>query len=328
MNESEILAFIKNKVGSRSAKVEVPIGDDAALFRFNSDTSLLTIDSFYEGTHFSLDYFDLRDVGWKAVSAAISDIAAMGGAPECAMVSCGFSSPPSPEGVRSLIEGVLESLDACGCELIGGDVCRSPAGLLLTVAVAGTPPEGGPVLRGGAKSGDLIGVTGTLGDSAGGLSVLQTPRAGPASEYPRLENAHLRPKPRVTEGRLLSAAGVSAMEDLSDGLITDVGHICEMSRLGCIIESAYLPLSEELERLAESRDVDPLAWALSGGEDYELVFTASPDRFGDALKVLSSNGVRATKVGEMKPVDSGVRILSGAGEVIDPAGNGFEHFME
>ncbi|MBN2168849.1 MAG: thiamine-phosphate kinase [Actinobacteria bacterium] len=328
MNESEILAYIKRTVEGRNTSAEVSIGDDAALFRFCSDASLLTIDSFYQGTHFSLDYFNLRDVGWKAVSAAISDIAAMGGAPECAMISCGFSGAPTSGELRSLIEGVLESLDACGCELVGGDVCRSPGGLLLTVAVAGTPPEEGPVLRGGAKSGDLIGVTGTLGDSAGGLFVLQTSGTGSAAGYPGLETAHLRPKPRVEEGRVLSGAGVSAMEDLSDGLITDIGHICEMSGLGCLIEASDLPVSEELKRLGESSGSDPLTWALSGGEDYELVFTAPPDCFEVALKTLSLNGVMATRIGEMKPVGFGFRILNNGEEVNHPETGGYDHFTE
>lgn len=327
MKESEILASIREMAGARSEKAEVSIGDDAALYNLGTEGSLLTIDSFYEGVHFSLDYCSYKDVGWKAVSAAISDIAAMGGEPECAMLSIGFPLSPSEEELRSLIGGVLESLDSSHCELVGGDVCRSPSGLLLTVAVTGTPPESGPVLRSGAKSGDLIGVTGTLGDSAAGLYVLQAGKTSPYVDYAGLKSAHLRPQPRITAGGVLSEAGVSAMEDLSDGLFFDAGHICEMSGLGCLIDSSALPMSEELKSLADVSGADPYQWALFGGEDYELVFTASPELFEKAARLLASNGVGASRVGEMKPDGFGVRVLDEHGDIFEAHG-GFEHFME
>lgn len=328
MNESEILAMINKLAGDQNSNAIIPIGDDAAGFRFPSDTSIITVDSFYEGIHFNLEYFKLEDVGWKAASASISDIAAMGGTPECALLSLGFASSPSPGEVSALVGGVLKSLDACGCELVGGDVCRCLGGLSVTVTVAGTPPESGPVLRSEARSGDWIGVTGTLGDSAGGLFVLSSIRPSLGEKYTSLIEAHLRPKPRLEEGRLLSSAGVTAMADLSDGLSTDLGHICEMSGLGCLIEVGSLPVSDDLGLLIENSGADPYEWVLSGGEDYQLVFTAPPEHFESASGLLSIHGFKTTHIGEMKPESFGQRIADESGEITKLENIGYEHFAE
>lgn len=328
MNESEILAMITRLAKDQNSHAEIPIGDDAAGFKFPSDTSILTMDSFYEGVHFNLKYFKLEEVGWKAAAASVSDIAAMGGTPNCALLSLGFSSSPSPGEVGALVGGVLKALDAFDCELVGGDVCKCLGGLSVTMTVAGTPPENGPILRSGAQSGDLIGVTGTIGDSAGGLFVLNTIRPALSEKYENLKEAHLRPMPHVEEGRLLSGAGVTAMADLSDGLATDLRHICEMSRLGCLIEINSLPISNELGMLIENSGADPYEWALTGGEDYQLVFTCPPDCFESAAGLLSIHGFKVTIIGEMKPESFGLRVADENGEIVKMDSVGYEHFLE
>jgi thiamine-monophosphate kinase len=279
----------------------------------------------YEGVHFNLDNFNLSDVGWKAVAAGISDIAAMGGEPSCALLSLAFTTAPEPDEVRSLMGGVLEVANSCNCALIGGDVCRSGGGLALTVTVAGTAPPGGPVLRSGAREGDFIGVTGSLGDSAAGLYILKRADDDLRARYPTLLEAHLRPRPRIRAGCLLADAGATAMEDVSDGLAPDICHICDESGLGCEIEAGLLPLSDELGVLARETGTDPYAWALAGGEDYELIFTAPPDRFNEALGSLGDNGICAARIGTMREAGTG-RVLVTDGGRKELGGLGYDHF--
>lgn len=325
LTEAEIIALIREMAGGPSPGVEVPIGDDAALFNFTGGSVLLTMDSIYEGVHFNLETFHYSNVGWKALAAGVSDIAAMGGEPSCALLSLAFGRAPERDDVRSLVAGVLEMASSCNCALVGGDVCRSGGGLAVTVMVAGIAPPEGPVLRGGANQGDVIGVTGTVGDSGAGLFVLNQDSRGLQAMLPGLVEAHLRPRPRVQAGRLLAAAGVSAMEDLSDGLATDLVHICDESHVGCEVEAGLVPLSDELMALAREVGEEPLSWALGGGEDYELIFTAHPGRFDKAINALALHDIDATRIGTVIAESEGCRLLTDAGS-IDLGGIGYDHF--
>jgi thiamine-monophosphate kinase len=325
MSESEIIALVREMACGPTAGVRVPIGDDAALFEFVGGSVLLTVDSVYEGVHFTLDAFGYSDVGWKAVAAGVSDIAAMGGEPSCLLLSLGFGSAPEPADVRSLLEGVIEMASSCNCALIGGDVCRSGAGLALTVTVAGTPPPSGVVLRSGARPGDLIGVTGGLGGSGAGLFVLEQGGDDLRSRFPGLVEAHLRPRPRVLAGGLLAAAGATAMEDVSDGLGPDLNHICDESGVGCEVESALVPVNEQVLTLASECGVDPLEWALGGGEDYELLFTAHPGHFDTAVNALALHGIPAARLGTVTEMERGRILVTGRGRE-ELGGESFEHF--
>lgn len=323
--EAEIIALIRKMVGQPAPGVEVTIGDDAALFHFAGDSVLLTTDSAYEGVHFDIDTFDYSDVGWKAVAAAISDIAAMGGEPSCVLLAIAYGTAPRIEEVRSLIGGVLEMTASCNCSLIGGDVCRSGGGLALTVTVAGTPPPGGAVLRSGAHPGDIVGVTGMLGASGAGLYVLKEHSDELRARFPKLVEAHLRPRPELQAGQLLAAAGVSAMEDVSDGLACDLGHICDESRVGCEIEASLVPIGDETRALATEIGADPLDWALGGGEDYELLFTAHPGHFETAVNALALHGIPVARIGKIADESVGRVLVTDEGrkELEGPA---YEHF--
>ncbi|MBU1670993.1 MAG: thiamine-phosphate kinase [Actinobacteria bacterium] len=324
LSEGEIIALIRAMAGDAHPGVEVPIGDDAASFHFAGGSVLLSIDSVFEDVHFTLRDYGLCDVGWKAVAAAVSDIAAMGGQPSCLLVSAGFAKPPTEAEVRSLMDGILEMAASCNCALVGGDVSRASRGLSLAVAVAGTPPPSGPVLRSGAGEGDAIGVTGMPGRSAAGLRVI---RSGEEmrSRYPGLVEAHLRPRPQVAAGTLLAAEGVSAMEDISDGLARDLVHICEESGLGCELEAESVPLDDEMMVLAAETGADPLQWALAGGEDYGLVFTVAAERLPGILGALARAGVPASGVGRM--TDAGTEpVLLRDGARYDLGEYGYDHF--
>jgi thiamine-monophosphate kinase len=326
LSEAEIIAIIRDTVPGYVPGAEVPIGDDAAAFFFAGGLVLLTTDSIYEGVHFKIPPFQISDVGWKAMAAGVSDIAAMGGEPNCALLSLALHEPPGEKDIRSLMSGVLEMLSSCKCSLIGGDVCRSAGGLALTATVAGTPPPGGPVLRSGAKEGDIIGVTGSVGESAAGLYVLREQSDDLRARYPRIVESHLRPKPRVKAGAILASCGASAMEDISDGMAADLSHVCEESGLGCELEARLVPLADDLRALAEEVDEDPLQWVMAGGEDYELIFTASPGSFDEAVACLVDHGTPACRVGVMRPAATGRVLVKEDGEKIGLEGVGYDHF--
>jgi thiamine-monophosphate kinase len=326
LTEFEIITLIGEMAGDPGPGVEVPIGDDAALFHFTGGSVLLTTDSIYEDVHFNLDYYDLSDVGWRAAAAGISDIAAMGGEPSCMLLSLAYGTAPEAAEVKALIGGVLEMASSCNCALIGGDVCRSSAGLALTVTVAGTPAPAGPVLRGGAHEGDRVGVTGTLGGSAAGLYILKSGEDDLRARFPELVESHLRPRPRVQAGQLLAAAGVTAMEDVSDGLAPDLCHICAESGAGCEVRSEMVPMSEELKALAKEVGAEPLTWALEGGEDYELIFTAHPGRFDKVVSALALHGITTAHIGTVIGTEAGCTMLTETGRT-DLGGIGYDHFV-
>lgn len=325
MTEADIVAIIREMAGGPAPGLEVPIGDDAALFNFTGGSVLLTVDSIYEGVHFTLDSYGYSDVGWKAVAAGVSDIAAMGGEPSCVLLSLGFEKAPGLENLRSLIAGVLEAASTYDCPLVGGDVCRSGGGLSLGVTVAGAPGPGGVVLRSGARPGDLIGVTGSLGRSGAGLQILSSGTDELRAAFPKLVEAHLRPRPRVRAGHLLATAGASAMEDISDGLAADLGHICDESCVGCEVEAELLPLSEEVLRYSAETGADPLGFALGGGEEYELLFTAHPGHFDTAVNALTLHGIDATRIGTVLRDRSSRAVVTVEGRT-ELGGPAYEHF--
>lgn len=325
LTEAEVIGVIRGMASGPLSGVRVPIGDDAALVSFARGDALLTVDSIYEGIHFNLDTHQLSDVGWKAVAAGVSDIAAMGGQACYALLSFGFDEPPAPEEVRGLTTGALEMLASCNCALVGGDVCRSRGGLAVTAAIAGTPPPGGPVLRSGARRGDAVCVTGDLGDSAAGLHILSRKDDALRAAFPRLVEAHLRPKPDVLAGELLASAGASAMEDVSDGLAADLRHICEESRVGAEVGEELIPMSAELVELARAEGVDPVEWAFAGGEDYGLLFTVAQRDLERAGEALRSHGIPYARLGTITG-EGGPVLLGKDGASRDLARGGFDHF--
>jgi thiamine-monophosphate kinase len=229
------------------------IGDDAAVVPAPAGPLLLSIDAVVAGVHADLALVGIDDFGWKAVSAAVSDIAAMGGRPVQVLVS--VAAPPDAD-IDRLYAGVGDAARACGCAVVGGDLANAPV-LVATVAVAGSV-DGDPVLRSGARPGDAVFVTRPLGASALGLRML---RAGDTGEAVA---AHRRPMAEVAAGPAARAAGATAMIDVSDGLAADLGHLAGASGVGVALDSVPLAAGATIED------------ALHGGEDYALLFT-SPD---------------------------------------------------
>ena len=238
---------------------------------------LLAADAVVAGVHADLDLVGLDDMGWKALVANVSDIAAVGGRPCYAVVP--VAGPLPSIDLDLLYDGLTAASAVYGCPVVGGDL-SSAAMLVVSVAVAGDGGAGAPppVLRSGAAPGDTLFVTGPLGSSAAGLELL---RAGRGTEDPDLSLAHRRPRARLAEGRAARAAGATAMIDVSDGLATDLRHVADASGVGVVLER--VPVAIGVSRVSD----DPEALALGGGEDYELVFAApDPSRVEDVFAEL------------------------------------------
>ncbi len=250
----------------------IGIGDDCAVLRIpRGDEALVTTDFSLENIHFRRAWHPPESVGHRCLTRGLSDIAAMGGEPLAAFLSLALPRSLPQDWVDGFFRGLLQLAAEFKVSLAGGDMAESPNGILADIIVLGSVPKGKAVLRSGARPGDGIYVTGELGASAAALKLLYGRKKLKPADFPH----HFYPSPRVTAGRILRKDGMaSAMIDISDGLSTDLGHVCEESGVGAEIEEAAIPVAK-VGKLA--RQVD-LSLALHGGDDYELLFTASPGR--------------------------------------------------
>lgn len=264
----------------------VGIGDDCAVIPLSPETGgapasdlLVSTDMLVEGTHFLMEDISPRQLGWKSAAVNISDIAAMGGKPIATFLSLALPKTLPEQWMQEFMEGYNGISEKYGAALLGGDTTCSPDRICINVTVLGTCPRGKAKLRSAARPGDLVCVTGTLGDSAAGLRLILGGQKGAA---PRLMDRHYTPTPRVEEGLALSCLpGVHAMMDISDGVGSDLRHILDESGVGARIDTGKLPISKELQDLCIKKGWDPRELALCGGEDYELLFTMDPQETPD-----------------------------------------------
>ena len=311
----------------------VGIGDDAAVLAVTPGSSLLaTTDLVIEDVHFRRAWATPADIGWKAMAVNLSDIAAMGGIPRWALIALAVPGDTPAAAVEVLYGGMREAAAPHGVAIVGGDTSHSPRGWFINVTLLGEHP-GRPSLRSTARPGDAIALTGALGRSAAGLTVLEMGPEGarrrglPDAVIEEVTRAHLRPRARVAEGQWLGAArGVHAMLDCSDGLATDLGHICRESAVGARVALDRVPIASGAVAAARALGHDPMQWATSGGEDYELLLTCDPgdvERLSDDLR--RSSGTPLTVIGEIEAGRSGIVWIGADGSpAILPAG--FEHF--
>ena len=265
--ELELIQRIRRAAVHGRAKPGRGIGDDCAVLRIPSGHELLvTTDFTLEGVHFRREWHPADSVGHRCLARGFSDIAAMGGIPHSAFLSLALPADLPQRWVDHFIRGFLKLAQRYSVTLAGGDTAQSPDGILADIIVVGTVPTGKAVLRSGARVGDIIYVSGTLGASVATLQELRSGKKQRPSAHPR----HFYPDPRIALGRYLRDKKLpTAMIDTSDGLSTDLRHICDESNLGAIVDAAALP--------AVPGD-NGLQFALHGGEDYELLFTAPPSR--------------------------------------------------
>ena len=246
--------------------VVVGVGDDAAVLRGDGELLLVTTDLLVERVHFLRGVIDPLDLGYKALAVNLSDIAAMGGSPRDAWISIAVPPAVEVEELDRIYDGMKGLARSSGVNLLGGDTTGCRRDLCLNLTVLGTVPPEQLLLRSGARPGQRILVTGTLGDSAAGLEVILRRPELPDVVAERLLAAHHRPATYLEEARLVAASGTAgAAIDLSDGLASDLGHVCTASGVVAVVDEAALPLSEDLRRLARAIGADPLRLALSGG---------------------------------------------------------------
>ncbi|VAW40025.1 Thiamine-monophosphate kinase [hydrothermal vent metagenome] len=323
VSERQLIDYIKGAAGKVPERVE-GIGDDCAVFGCREGCKqLVSVDTLVEGVHFDLTWHGPRELGHKAAAVNISDIAAMGGKPCFALLSMALPARLDFAWLTAFTEGFTAELKEYGVVLVGGDTVASPAGLLLSVTIIGEAEEGRILYRSGAGVDDVIMVSGSLGDAALGLKLC---REGRQASWPQLTAAHLTPRPEVALGRHLAAAGsgVTAMLDMSDGLATDLAHMCAASGLGARINADWLPISVSARQAALDLEIDVLDSALGGGEDYRLLFTcpaaAEEDLRREVKAVLKRQIFR---IGKMIP-GCGVLLCGRDGER-DVSFQGYEH---
>jgi thiamine-monophosphate kinase len=317
LSERELVRAIRKVLSGDAPGVVVAVGDDAAVVEPGRHHGVLTADMLVEGVHFELGATSPHDLGFKAVSVNVSDVAAMGGSPRYGLASLGLSRRIEAAWVMELYGGMREAADEYGMAVVGGDTSRADRAVV-AVTVYGEIAEGRAVTRSGGRPGDALVVTGALGGSAGGLRVARDAAAGRtdalSTEWGRaLLAVHERPRARVGEGQALAAGGARAMIDISDGLAIDVARLCEESGVGARVRLPDLPLAPGLVDLGARVGVDPLDLALHGGEDYELVAALPADAVEDVRLALAERfGTRLTGIGEVVE-GSGVVAVRGEG---------------
>lgn len=276
------------------------IGDDAAILQFGSDEEvLITTDLFMEGVHFDLTYFPLKHLGYKVVVANISDIYAMNGTPKQITVSLGISRKFCIEDIEELYSGIRLACEQYGVDIIGGDTTSSLTGLAISITATGTAPKGTAVRRSTAKETDLICVTGNLGAAYMGLQLLEREKIATAGQDMQPDFAgkeyilerQLKPEARKEVIEKLRSENIkpTAMMDISDGLASELMHICRQSGVGCRIYEERIPIDYQTAVMAEELNLNVITCALGGGEDYELLFTVP---IADHEKVAAMKDVR------------------------------------
>jgi len=319
LGEFGLIELIAEIVGKASRKdIVLGIGDDASVWRTESSIQIGTTDILIQDVHFTLKTTTWRDLGWKALAINISDIAAMGGKPSYALVSLGLPPETEVDSVAELYQGLMEIATKFDVDICGGNISSAPVAII-NLSVIGEASHN-ILTRSAALPGDQIAVSGCLGQAAAGLKMLRAGLEFDSETTAFLREAHLRPRPRVAEGQILVQNGVRAAIDISDGLVSDLAHISKASHVGAKVWVHRLPIHPLVSAAFKE---ESLGLALSGGEDYELLFTAKSDVI-ERVKGLMPSPV--TVIGEILSGEPGqVTLYNERGQVVEWNEQGWEH---
>ncbi len=327
IGEFEFIARIATAGLARPADVRCGIGDDCAVLGRGSDrVRLITSDLMVEGVHFLVEASNAWWLGYKLLAVNLSDVAAMGGEPREALVSVAVPPDFDVGYMERVYEGLHGCADRFGVNVVGGDTTRNTGPLVMSLTLTGEMDQDRVCYRSGASPGDLIYVSGTLGDSAAGLKLALGEAVGLSEEDREfLRRRHHRPEPRVALGRALAASGaVTSMLDLSDGVASDLRHICTQSGVSAVIGETMIPVSPAFRRFCELSDLGIPDLAISGGEDYELLFTITPEARND-IEALDG-GSRVCLIGRVEAGGGSIFLENTQGARTELEARGFDHF--
>lgn len=317
---ADIVGKTKNPKDASWQRLLIGIGDDAAAWQTDGTIQLATTDSLVQDTHFDPDIITWEELGWKAMAVNLSDIAAMGGVPNYALVSLALPGELEIDNASSLYRGMAQIANRFGVAIVGGNIAAADK-TIINVTILGSLESAPALTRSAAMPGDQVAVTGYLGLSAAGLRMLKQHLKFDVETHQLLREAHLTPMPRIDEGQILLHRGVKAAIDISDGLIADLTHICRASKVSARIKQNELPIHPALKKNFKS---DYLQLALSGGEDYELLFAAGNQIMNRLKKVMPCP---VTVIGEITQGKPGQVIVTDAdGRIVPWQKADWEHF--
>lgn len=311
----------------RSQGVVKGIGDDCAVISLEGPEHLLvTTDLLVEGVHFLMEWAPAEVIGAKALAVNLSDIAACGGRPRDAFISLAIPESVTVEWLDGFYQGMSQTAQRYGVNLLGGDTTGSKQYLVINVAVTGLVPRHEVLFRHGARAGDIIVVSGPMGESGMGVEILLKRPDLPEEVTRPLIRAQLEPRPHIEEGRLLATSGAcSAAIDMSDGLSSDLGHICKQSGVGALVYESCLHAGQELAAAAEAMGQNPLRWILGGGEDYVLIAAIKPDMLEEFLRRAEENRMTFLRIGEFTE-QPGIQLVRSDGRITPLRASGWDHF--
>jgi len=334
LGEFKLIDRLTEPFASLNKSTVQGVGDDAAVLDDGGNATVLTNDLFVEGVHFDLMYFPLKHLGYKAVIANLSDVYAMNAKPEQITVSLAISNKFAVEALEEIYFGIRHACTEYNIDLVGGDTTSSLKGLMISVTAVGRAHQKELIFRHGAKESDLICVSGDLGAAFTGLQLLErekqvfkeNPEVQPNLEQKQhIVGRHLKPEARQDIIETFAREGIqpTSLIDVSDGLSSDLFHICEASELGCFIEEKDVPIHPETEEMAGKFNIAPITCALNGGEDYELLFTI-PSHQANKIK----QELDLTIIGSMVSKDKGYRMEAKGGNIFDLKAQGWDSFQD
>jgi thiamine-monophosphate kinase len=315
--------------GIKTPGVTIGISDDAAAIKPREGYELLvTCDCLVEGRHYLPDLFNAVDLGRRAMVVNISDIGAMGGLPLYALVSLGLKAETSIADVESMYHGFLQELNPFKASIIGGNITKTESVNFIDITLVGEAEQGKLMLRSSAEVGDAILVTGYPGQAAAGLQLLQQSDVPQDHKDHPLVQAYNTPTHRAREGRAIARSGYAkAMIDTSDGLLADLGHICEESSVGAELIKKQLPLSEALRQEAGQREFDPYDMVMRDSDDYELIFTCPPENVPDIRSVIASvSDASVSEIGRITQAAEKIQLILPDGNKRPVTPSGWDHF--